>query len=215
VKTPVENRLVFPHSALNKALAMNLSFPPVLPMRSAKTMMEHASMPRPKLKTAKVKFPPANAYCWHPESGLARLCGLPPEGPFAVFRDEDRGDWYVWWSDAGTERIVSRKPTKEEIEPELHRLAEQWRAASLRRVYFIGAECRIGEPVKIGIAFDAARRLRALQTAHPKPLKLLAQMPGDLDEERRLHRRFSRCRLGGEWFRITPALKRVIEGIAA
>jgi hypothetical protein len=38
VKTGVENRLFFPHNALNKALAMNISFPPNSPNRVRKPM---------------------------------------------------------------------------------------------------------------------------------------------------------------------------------
>ncbi|MFC5646796.1 GIY-YIG nuclease family protein [Kitasatospora cinereorecta] len=65
--------------------------------------------------------------------------------------------------------------------------------------YVVGVE---GSPlVKIGIAADPKKRLSGLQTAQPLLLSLLLVQQGDY--ERALHRRFSACRVRGEWFDLT------------
>lgn len=71
-------------------------------------------------------------------------------------------------------------------------------------VYFIGAA--VG-PVKIGSSQDPRRRLQALQTASPFPLRLLAkaEQNGEVSEAL-LHQRFDSARLHGEWFEPTPEL---------
>ena len=70
-------------------------------------------------------------------------------------------------------------------------------------IYII--RCR--DVFKIGIARDVKRRLVALQIGNPYPLELVGFVPVDDPEnaERYLHTRFSRCRLQGEWFRLTAA----------
>jgi transcriptional regulator with XRE-family HTH domain len=71
-------------------------------------------------------------------------------------------------------------------------------------VYFV----QVGSdgPIKIGKANDVAFRIQALQTAAPGPLRLLAVAAGGLAEEQRLHERFSKHRLHGEWFSPHPDL---------
>lgn len=64
-------------------------------------------------------------------------------------------------------------------------------------VYFIAA---VGGPIKIGLAVNPLDRLRSLQTAHPKKLRLLATVPGDHRAEAAYHQRFATHRLQGEWF---------------
>jgi hypothetical protein len=62
-------------------------------------------------------------------------------------------------------------------------------------------------PIKIGVSTDPEQRLRTLQSSSPQPLTLLAFMPGGVESERDLHRRFADGRLEGEWFRSdTPGL---------
>ncbi len=60
--------------------------------------------------------------------------------------------------------------------------------------------------IKIGStgADDPLERVRSLQTGNPRPLVLLGTMPGNEEDERALHCRFSAHRLHGEWFRPAP-----------
>lgn len=73
-------------------------------------------------------------------------------------------------------------------------------------VYFI--QQGTDGPIKIGSSVDPQARLRALQTANPHPLRLLAKAPGDVRDERALHERFSEHRINGclEWFSPAPDL---------
>ena len=64
--------------------------------------------------------------------------------------------------------------------------------------------------IKIGHANDVKGRFRSLQTAHATKLHLLATIPGNVDDERKLHKRFAAHRLGGEWFRPAPELLALI-----
>jgi hypothetical protein len=76
-------------------------------------------------------------------------------------------------------------------------------------VYFI--TCRTRGICKIGVAQDANKRRSSLQTASPHKLVLEATLPGSQDLERQLHKRFSDCRMSGEWFRITDELDALIK----
>lgn len=64
-------------------------------------------------------------------------------------------------------------------------------------VYFIQAA---DGPVKIGRAVDVPARLRALQTAHAKELKLLRVIEGGAVEEWECHHAFRNAHIRGEWF---------------
>ena len=64
-------------------------------------------------------------------------------------------------------------------------------------VYFIRAET--GQ-IKIGISYDPVGRLHDLRGASPVPLKLLGAIPGGIEQEIALHKRFAKQRLHGEWF---------------
>ncbi len=80
----------------------------------------------------------------------------------------------------------------------------------LTAAYFVAS----GEnAVKIGVTDDVLSRMKALQTASPLPLRLLAVMPGDQETEYDLHRAFAALRISGEWFRFEGPLKRLVEGI--
>ena len=66
-------------------------------------------------------------------------------------------------------------------------------------VYFIADE----HPHFIKIGYSSKNpidRMAALQTGSPLKLRLLAQIPGDIELERKLHRTFAPLRLHGEWF---------------
>ncbi len=56
--------------------------------------------------------------------------------------------------------------------------------------------------VKVGWSADPVARLRALQTAVPEPLHLIATRPGGPDDERRIHHLCADHRVSGEWFRM-------------
>lgn len=77
------------------------------------------------------------------------------------------------------------------------------------RVYFV-REGAVG-PIKIGHAFNVAKRLATMQTANPRALRLLREVDGGRERERELHARFSHLRIRGEWFRPDPYLLGFIE----
>jgi hypothetical protein len=76
-------------------------------------------------------------------------------------------------------------------------------------IYFIRAVN--SGTIKIGVSNDPRRRLESMQTGSPEPLELLGVLPGGVDEERRLHRRFSAFRIHGEWFRGDETLAKAID----
>lgn len=73
-------------------------------------------------------------------------------------------------------------------------------------VYVIQARGKHGrKQIKIGHTNNVVVRLKALQTAHASPLKLLYTIPCDSREEaikleQSLHTRYWRKHVGGEWF---------------
>lgn len=71
------------------------------------------------------------------------------------------------------------------------------------RVYCIGMKGN-GAAVKIGHSNDT--RLADLQTGNPWELKLLGTIPGTVEDERRLHAKYIKQNMVGEWFRPTPEL---------
>jgi hypothetical protein len=79
-------------------------------------------------------------------------------------------------------------------------------------VYFVQA----GEsgPIKIGRAQSPTFRLPNLQVGNHERLRLLAVVPGGPIMEAALHRYFGKGRLGGEWFKPTPRLVRLIAEIS-
>lgn len=64
------------------------------------------------------------------------------------------------------------------------------------------------DPIKIGFTTRrAADRARAAQTYCSTPVRVLAEAPGTLDDERRLHAHFAASRVRGEWFAATEELR--------
>ena len=58
-----------------------------------------------------------------------------------------------------------------------------------------------GDPFKIGIAQNIQSRLAQLQAGNPKRLKVVCSVDGvDSTLERKLHARYAKYRLSGEWF---------------
>jgi hypothetical protein len=64
-----------------------------------------------------------------------------------------------------------------------------------------------GDFVKIGRAKNIRERLLGLQGANPVPLKLLAVLSTNPEDEFVFHERFSDYRTIGEWFRLEGELK--------
>ncbi len=71
-------------------------------------------------------------------------------------------------------------------------------------IYFIQA----GEngPIKIGKSDDPERRLKQLQTAHHKELKLLWVEDGAEEKESAYHEDFKDHNIKNEWFRPDPII---------
>lgn len=63
-----------------------------------------------------------------------------------------------------------------------------------------------GEYVKVGYSVKPEARVGELQTGNARELRLLASMPGTVEDERALHLRFLDDNLLLEWFRPSPAL---------
>ena len=80
-------------------------------------------------------------------------------------------------------------------------------------VYFI--RNTVTSAIKIGFATYPTWRLKQLQTATPDRLELVGAVAGSKSYEAELHRRFSRHRLGGEWFSKNDELDRFIEEVVA
>lgn len=84
-------------------------------------------------------------------------------------------------------------------------------ASGLTYIYFVSD----GEFIKIGRAVDVLKRIRSLQSGHPRQLTVLTTMLTSLETERLLHRRFdplrAKARASGEWFRPEGDLMAFIE----
>jgi hypothetical protein len=72
-------------------------------------------------------------------------------------------------------------------------------------IYFIGDG---HGHVKIGFSScDSNLRLIQLQAGNPHKLTILASHDGDVIDERSIHRKFSRSRIRGEWFKLTDDIR--------
>lgn len=79
-------------------------------------------------------------------------------------------------------------------------------------LYFIETQCA-ERFIKIGISSDAHTRASKMQMDCPYELKLLKLVPGGAHMEYELHARFAADRVRGEWFRRTPELVALIDGL--
>lgn len=68
-----------------------------------------------------------------------------------------------------------------------------------------------GEFVKIGHSTKVMERVRGLATANPRDLALLGSIPGSLQEERALHKRFAQYHEKLEWFRYCEEIDKFIK----
>jgi len=67
-----------------------------------------------------------------------------------------------------------------------------------------------GNFVKIGKGKNIAQRLRDIQTNHPVPLRLLAVLSDDPEDEKLFHSKLAAHRAHGEWFRLEDEVLEVI-----
>lgn len=82
----------------------------------------------------------------------------------------------------------------------------------MKRVYFLKPIGMAG-PIKIGCSQWPENRLKALDIWSPFPLELIVSVPGEHQEERRLHWRFRDSRSHGEWFFVSPDLLALIDHV--
>lgn len=132
---------------------------------------------------------------------------------------------------------LSRRLDREVLKLAASELLKPWRAAPTNRnrrrakrqfmvdsqsemwtVYVIATQA--AGPVKIGIAKDATKRRRALQTGHPEPLKLFSGKKVEVGLarviEQNCHKELRSFRLEGEWFRISAdAAAIIVERVAS
>lgn len=66
----------------------------------------------------------------------------------------------------------------------------------------------------VGYSKDPQRRLNTLQTGNSTPLQMLLTIPGTIQSERALHRRFKRDHVNLEWFNYSDDIQRYIAAIA-
>jgi hypothetical protein len=77
-------------------------------------------------------------------------------------------------------------------------------------VYFMGGDDGY---VKIGFSNNPHKRLRGVQIGSASPVRLLAMLRGDRNDEDSLHKRFAAYRVRGEWFRFEGEFKEYVEGL--
>lgn len=91
---------------------------------------------------------------------------------------------------------------------------EDWKAAeeavkALDHLYFIQA----GNAVKIGRTRNLVPRLSTIQVGNHEYLNCLLVLRSRGYEEKEWHRRYSRQHIRGEWYRLSPTLKKEIEAL--
>lgn len=77
-------------------------------------------------------------------------------------------------------------------------------------IYFIAMG---SEYVKIGFSKNCRKRKFDLQVASPLPLETIFIQQARRSDEVRLHKRFSKLKSHGEWFKATPELMAFISGL--
>lgn len=100
--------------------------------------------------------------------------------------------------------VISASLAKHGISAETSEAPRSLRSVPSRWVYFIQGED--GGPIKIGVANNPTKRLAELQRTSPVRLEIIAKVPGDESDEKRLHMRFNDLRLHGEWFEPAESL---------
>jgi hypothetical protein len=114
--------------------------------------------------------------------------------------------------DKSTFDAVQSTPTAEGVE----RLGKRYGITS-PCTYFIADDFK--GVIKIGKSNTPHARLRTLQTANVSTLTLELLIPTDVEMgglgESDLHSRFSKYRLGGEWFEYSPEIKSFVQKLVA
>jgi hypothetical protein len=77
-------------------------------------------------------------------------------------------------------------------------------------IYFIV----VGDAVKIGRSVNAQKRALEIQTSHHAKIAPSVVVCGTHATERHLHDHFAADRIRGEWFRLTPAIARMISQLS-
>jgi len=139
---------------------------------------------------------------------MARSCGRAARSRTAPasFLELPEDDWYFLREAGFAMADLFEGDALQAIE----RLCRDWFAPG--RVYFVSAEARF---VKIGFATSPAERISSLQTAHYAELRTVSLIPGTMDLEVALHRRFSAYRARREWFRREGELARFLGRVEA
>ena len=102
-------------------------------------------------------------------------------------------------------RIFKTDPTIDYLENKRQNRKE----GRVESIYFIGN--REYQLVKIGFSTYPEDRMKQLQTGCPFELELFGVIKGSVKEEKTLHRKYSKYRINGEWFKIDGELKDYLE----
>lgn len=111
-----------------------------------------------------------------------------------------------------SERDISYLDEPDKLTPEEEALWNKLRRNTVRhharqdqekRVYFIEAD---GVAVKIGFTHDVVRRIRVMQIDCPHRLYVIGAMKAGYQIESKLHKKFRRYRIRGEWFNLAPEI---------
>jgi hypothetical protein len=94
--------------------------------------------------------------------------------------------------------------------PKVRKIARANRVVAPRSVYFVQSGSKDG-PIKIGVATNVQARLSGLQTSSHAKLTLIGTVPGGEDVERKMHARFRKYHINGEWFAFEGKLALFVE----
>lgn len=151
---------------------------------------------------------------WKEQNTILRYKGDPRF--YSVFENcIKKWSWSRWdprWKEYNKRKEEERKAAS------LQKIEEEKRAKELaykRRypgfIYFIQGES--GGPIKIGYTENVEKRLCALQTGHYDTLKVLKAIPGNINDEKKHHKKFQHLRLRGEWFKPEQELLNYIDSL--
>jgi hypothetical protein len=79
----------------------------------------------------------------------------------------------------------------------------------MRKIYF--AQLGDDGPIKVGVSDNVPARIRHLGKEWKIPIKLLAEVEGDVQDERAIHAYLARSRLHGEWFKSTKRVLKTVD----